>query len=1161
MERPITTPDRDLPSTSRDQPSSHDLHWETIHTCFNNRIGVGRVVNTYNQILPDQFLKDSFGIFQTKIQECLRDHIVLKVNAELACDLVFVIAESEHVETFHLITKMKAIYQSTNIEEWFTTHVIDALLSKLDKLVTEGSGKSLSKLHYVQFNFATFDPLHSGSSYIPFPPALKFRRGVLNIRNEDQYCFLWCLTAFRFPALRNRTVVSSYRSAFGHLRETLDLTNTIFPMDIHAIGVFERDNPDYSFTVFGVRGDNIVGPLHVSSTRKAFHIKLLYIENETTSHYCLIEDLAKLVGGQLSTHHSRKYICENCLQYFQTSDRLQTHEQDCLSNAPVKIILPEGDEAKLKFTNLAKQQLTPFIVYSDIECLTTPIQTCQPDNSRSYTNAIQKHTPFAVAYNVVCAYDETLSFFRTFRGENCIGWFLSEMQQLAIQYDTLLQNPKPMQCTPENIYHFNRATNCHICQTAFTPSDVKVYDHCHFLGCYRGAAHQNCNLQYQAPNFIPIVFHNLSGYDSHFLIREFANLNENTQFSILPNNHERFISFSVRVTKKVWLRFLDSYKFLSTSLDALVKGLSSDELRYTRKNVATQNQFSLCVRKGVFPYDYCNSWDVLNDTQLPPKEAFYSVLNQRVVSNSEYAFAQSVWNTFHIQTLGEYADLYLKIDVLLLSDVFEKFRNMCQTEYGLDPAQYYTSPGVAFDAMLKYTKVELELLTDIDMLLFFERGVRGGFVSLINRHAKANNEYMREYDPDKPSSYLMYFDVNNLYGYAMSQKLPQKDFRWLDETSIHNFNVQEAVQDCERGYVLEVDLSYPRELHREHSDLPFCVERIVPPESNAKHMKLVGTLLPKKRYVLHIDMLNQCISHGLVLEKIHRGISFIQSAWLAPFMTLNTELRQRATQEFDSNLFKLMNNCIYGKSLENVRKYRDIHLVNTWEGRYGASAYIARPNFKTFKVIVDDLITVELKKTEIKFRKPIYLGMTILDIAKLQIYKFHYEFAKQKFGKVSLLYSDTDSLIYQIETCDAYRVMRENATQFDTSAFPNDNPFQIIPQNKRCLGLMKDECAGNPMTEYVGLASKLYAFRTQNLSEVTKAKGVRTSDSNSLRLDTYLNVLNTVSQLYNKQFRIVSKAHEVFLVEQLKRSLAVSDDKREWSHDLLTSVPWGFNPS
>ena len=317
---------------------------------------------------------------------------------------------------------------------------------------------------------------------------------------------------------------SCYDAAYTQLWQTLDLTNVTFPMQIRNIQQFEEDNPEFSFMVYGLHGNLVVGPLHATKARKEHHIQLLYITKGEMGHYCLITDLSRLVSRQLSDYHGRKFICEFCLNYFYTQVELTRHCVDCGTHTPVKIRMPTGDEAKMKFNSVAKQETHPFVVYADTECLTVPVQTCQPNPTKKYTNQIQKHIPFAIAYHVVCSYDDSQSYFRSFSGENCIAQFMDDLMQLAEHYEGLLQNPRPMVCTHEDIINFNRATECYLCRRPFQPTDIRVTDHNHITGQVRGIAHQNCNLQFRAPKFIPVFFHNLTGYDSHFLIRHFANL-------------------------------------------------------------------------------------------------------------------------------------------------------------------------------------------------------------------------------------------------------------------------------------------------------------------------------------------------------------------------------------------------------------------------------------------------------------------------------------------------------------------------------------------------------------------------------------------------------------------------------------------------------------
>ena len=220
-----------------------------------------------------------------------------------------------------------------------------------------------------------------------------------------------------------------------------------------------------------------------------------------------------------------------------------------------------------------------------------------------------------------------------------------------------------------------------------------------------------------------------------------------------------------------------------------------------------------------------DNWDRFEETTLPTKSSFYSKLNMSGVSDQDYEHACKVWRDFGIKNFVEYHDLYLKTDVILLANVFEAFRKVCLHNYGLDPAYFYTAPGLAWKACLKKTGIRLELLLDLDMLLMFERGIRGGITQSVHRWAKANNPYMgSEYNPREPTRYLQYLDANNLDAWAMSQPLPTGGFHWVD---IHPDEISELVNNSEKGYLLEVDLFYPRELQDYHNDRPFMCERMV----------------------------------------------------------------------------------------------------------------------------------------------------------------------------------------------------------------------------------------------------------------------------------------------------------------------------------------------
>ena len=330
------------------------------------------------------------------------------------------------------------------------------------------------------------------------------------------------------------------------------------------------------------------------------------------------------------------------------------------------------------------------------------------------------------------------------------------------------------------------------------------------------------------------------------------------------------------------------------------------------------------LRKGVYPYEYMDNWERFSETSLPNKESFYSNLNMENIDDIDYRHGNNVFKIFKLKNLGEYHDLYVQSDTLLLADVFENCRNKCLEVYELDPAHFLSLPGLAWQACLKKTNIELELLTDYDILLMVEEVIRGEICHSIHRYAKANNEYMENYDKNKESSYIQYLDANNLYGWAMSQKLPVNNFKWVEDVSrINEEFIKNYNENSSKGYILEVDVKYPKKLHDLHSDLPFLPKRI----KIDKCKKLVCDLHNKKKYVVHIKSLKQALNNGLKLKRVHRIIKFTQKAWLKSYIDMNTELRKLAKDDFEKDLFKLMNNAVFGKAMENIRKHRDIKLV------------------------------------------------------------------------------------------------------------------------------------------------------------------------------------------------------------------------------------------
>ena len=589
-----------------------------------------------------------------------------------------------------------------------------------------------------------------------------------------------------------------------------------------------------------------------------------------------------------------------------------------------------------------------------------------------------------------------------------------------------------------------------------------------------------------------MIFHNLQGYDSHLFIKQLAKVSG--ELTCIPSTEEKYISFSKKIMvdnyyskkmgkpfpKNFEIRFIDSFKFLSTSLADRVENLESSD--FINRNRVIKTNSSLLTRKGVYPYDYVTSIDKLKETKLPSKEAFYSKLLDQEISDEDYQHALKVWNTFNCQTLQDYHDLYLTTDVLLLADVFENFRKTCLKHYKLDPCNYYTAPGLAWDACLKETKQELELLKDHDMLMMFEQGIRGGISHISKRYAEANNKYMKDFDELQPSTFIQYLDANNLYGWAMTQKLPTHGFKWIDVDKPKVLKLLEK-KDTNQGFIFEVDLDYPSSLWKSHNDYPLAPERI----KIDKVDKRICSFLPKKKYVLHYKNLKQYLEEGMIFKKVHCGIKFVQSPWMEPYIRKNTDLRKDAKNAFEKDFFKLMNNSDFGKTIENIRKRQNVILV---DDRKKALKLPSKPNFDRATIFDENLVAVHMKKTEVYFNKPIYVSQAILDLSKTLMFDFHYNYIRKKYGnKAELLFTDTDSLMYLIQTDDFYHdIKKDIRKKFDTSDYPENHPSGIkTGVNKKVIGKFKDEVGRNQITHFVGLRPKLYTFKLKrNIKKMKK---------------------------------------------------------------------------
>ncbi|XP_018393526.1 PREDICTED: uncharacterized protein LOC108772490 [Cyphomyrmex costatus] len=583
-------------------------------------------------------------------RDFLREHACLKVNSyNTIFNGEFVADDKRSVKS--IATKNHELY-GADLEEWYNEYVMNDILTSLEEFQERNSGWALSRILTLIVNVNKLNPIHAGCC-VNLSRRISLKRATINVESFDNACFAWSIVTALcvYPAINNVSRVSQY----PHYLDVLRLEGIEFPVTLKQITKFEDLN-DISVNVFIERERNrkkrsansdMMVPFHVTKLKRNIHVNLLYVENLQRNHYgvghfVLIKNLSRLLSSQLSRNCNKKCIYEKCLHY-SSSHNLFRHDVDCTRMNECTVTLPNDNDKWLSFRNYNRKKRLPFVVYADLECI---LEKTGIDDERIPRFTYQHHKVFSIGYYVCCQFDENMSMYSYCRGSNCVEWFVDELYRLTHRVKSLfVRNTAMNQFTTQQWKQFVDATHCHICEKPFEMEHKRVRDHCHITGRYRGAAHEHCNANYQESCVISVFFHNLSGYDAHFIIKDIANRYEGN-VSLLPVTKENYISFTkyVKDTSGSWkgtntmqLRFVDSYKFLSSSLEKLVSYIDKSKLKITRSiffNLDAQD-FDFLTRKGIFPYEYVDNFDKLNETSLPPREAFYSSLTDEDVSDDD----------------------------------------------------------------------------------------------------------------------------------------------------------------------------------------------------------------------------------------------------------------------------------------------------------------------------------------------------------------------------------------------------------------------------------------------------------------------------------------------------------------------------------------------
>lgn len=993
------------------------------------------------------------------------------------------------------------------------------------------------------------------------------------------------------------------------------------------------------------------------------------------THWCYIRRLSSLIlaGSRL---FREPFICRRCLQHFTDHSEFTRHKQACYSKNAQAVYLPMEDDAYRYFKAYHKTRMKPFVIYLDTEAFNKKLPLDIDTDLRTQHITEHKLASYGMylvsrdfpELNAYFSYTTKAISWDTYQATEIGTQMIQDLLTAKREIKQYLYDRYRCECdiSVPQWKEFESEDHCCLCGLDFKRGMIRYWQSRCFdtaqtwhdsvvsyasvkqvlTECYRaykpiptstklllyyrnrrkvplwwkhigkdnyrGAAHYACMLQSDGFGKIPVIVHNLSRYDGHFLIQalndavfEETRSSKDDRFQCIPDDGDKFVSFSFG-----GLEFIDSYRFEGASLDVLVEQLKKSGCEF--KHLADHfdlTSLNLMKEKGVFPYDWFDDPVKLCHPCLPGREHFYNRMTQEHISESDYDHAKRVWDAGQCLTFQHYHDLYLRSDVILLAEVMESFRTLCLQEYKLEPLWYHSLPGLALDCALFTTKttapdrvfeIELFYRGQEDMYEFVEGAIRGGVSMTPGRYAEANNQFLSDgvnpFDRSLPTKHILHWDETNLYGWAMLQELPVGHYRWAEALpSISNIN--HGLLDGDISYIsnlYEVDGFFPNRTHHDLQDFPpMPIHDIVKWEEtspyyralcdqlhivhDSKTAKLLCHLKPKYRYPIYGRNLAQCLQLGFVITNVHRILRFDTSTWLSDFIMSNTRKRAAARTDFEKGFYKLVNNAVYGKTIQNNRKFRNATIIHT---RTYNTKSKWDPLITNFMIVNQDIVVAYLKKEHVQLNSPILVGAIVLEHAKWLMYDFWYNTAKAVFGnRIRLIMTDTDSFCVEIESINPVQELaRHNKLdQFDMSGWSeeDDSYYDGIYHDKRNKGkpgTMKFEHFGKYIREIVALRSKMYseqldqeekwlAAEPKLLDDLRIAKGIARVAKRRLKHEQYkAALLARDDENYTMErvdmYRISSDHQQLRLTMTNKLTLNPLDNKC-YMLDAIRTLPYG----
>ena len=1019
------------------------------------------------------------------------------------------------------------------------------------------------------------------NGYIELPTRIIHTKSCINIKNNDDKCFLYCHLLHERYRLNNFKKIQGAerlhgKKAFIYKDEMINLTyeDVDFPIPFNTFYTVKKieEQNKIKINIFEyIEGKkNDIVPIYHSKKEYENCMNLLVICDKTKKkyHYVYIKNL----NGLLKSNFKRLgKFCEICFRNFSTQKAFDSINHKCKykfnnDELPHNMAIVNNKLVKcsidmyLKPFSLKHTIYLPFVMYTDFESI------LKKSEDEKYPDK-REHELSSYCYNLVCRERPVFNRFKIYRGnanETVIDNFLNEVKNVL---DHIKECKKKFYALPlltdEQLKRHKKLKKCEFCNVKFNKEIKRIQHHNHISGNYIATVCQSCNSKVRTVTTLYIVFHYLKGYDIHYIISKLNDHFKDSNINLLGHNSSSIFHVGIQNNIKI----IDSHEYIKGSLKTLSENLRDKDIIYTRDLVNKYgHEF---ITKDIFPFRYIDDFDKYNKNTFLNIEYFDSIDKETYEKYRKFYYS-------NFNTLGEYSDYYLEKDVRLLSDIMEKYRMLFMEEkYGTEIFSHYSINSLTWEVMKKWCPVQIKILDKYKIYKAFEMMARGGLCDISSRYAFANNKYMRNYDPSIESSYIMHFDINSMYGHVMrTYPMPYDEFSFLTNEEIKHFNLSDHDINSEYGYILNVDISeIDIKYHDYYNDLPLFpikykiikrnlsdYQKQILKDSDKPFIsteKLLLNLNEKKNYTLHYLTLQFYLKFpGFKIKDINYIIKFKQAKYMKDYIEYNHKNRIEATNENDKLIFKLMINSVFGRSLLNKMKYNSNIKVFNNSDYEKVLKIVSDDRFKDYELIDENSALINIEKQCIRLDSPAYIGSTILDLSKIEFYNNWYKLKNKYKDNISLMYYDTDSYLCHIKTEDVYKDMSEMDI-FDMSSYKHD--FKYYKNGHYEMGLLKDENASykdpndsvynSQIVEAVALKSKLYGYLKEN--EKVKYKGVK----NELDFQTLKNAVFNNELIKTNFYTIKAKNHKIYSYTDHKKLIAYTD--KRYLYNSIMSYAYG----